>query len=175
MRPGAARGRTCAPVVDPFGGVHPCWMLCGDREALCLPSTSPASGSLPRVESLEPRASTSLENRPLGPVAPRRTFVRARAFPRRAPPASLDAPHTRRFTVPLRCRCSRSHEIPPGRESARRQSTARRRAEQRASHAGPYGTRSAADHHSPGSRARPRIRLHDRPPPCTEPWQARSA
>lgn len=79
---------------------NPCWMLCGDRDALAYLDLS-ASGR-PHVEPLD-RGIHILENRPLGP-SPKTDFVRALLG---QPPCDLDA-LTRRLESLLA-----SHEIPP--------------------------------------------------------------
>jgi uncharacterized protein with NRDE domain len=133
---------------------NPCWMLCGDRDALAYIDLS-APGR-PRVEPLEPGIHV-LENRPIGP-SPKTDFVRAFLGTR---PCELDA-LTRRLESLLA-----SHEIPP----AARSRGDNRPLETSAAcvHAGPYGTRSAqivivSDHGAP------RIRF-TAGPSCTSPWQ----
>jgi uncharacterized protein with NRDE domain len=134
---------------------NPCWMLCGDRDALAYLDLS-APGR-PRVEALDPGIHI-LENRPLGP-SPKTDFVRALLG---QPPGDLDA-LTRRLQWMLA-----SHEIPP---------TAGTPADGRPPeaaaacvHAGLYGTRSAQIVIVP-DRGAPRIRF-TAGPSCENPWQA---
>jgi uncharacterized protein with NRDE domain len=132
---------------------NPCWMLCGDRDALAYVDLS-APGR-PRVEPLEPGIHV-LENCPLG-RSPKAEYVRAFLG---APPRELDA-LTRRLELLLA-----SHEIPP----AARTVGDDRPLELSAAcvHAGSYGTRSAqvvivTD------RGTPRIRFTTGPS-CTSVW-----
>jgi uncharacterized protein with NRDE domain len=133
---------------------NPCWMLCGDRDALAYIDLSMPGP--PRVEALEP-GMYALENRPLGP-SPKADLVRTRLGEL---PGELDA-LVRRLEWLLA-----SHEIPP----AAGPDGVDCRLETGAAcvHAGPYGTRSAqivivAD------RGAPRIRF-TAGPSCTAPWQ----
>jgi uncharacterized protein with NRDE domain len=134
---------------------NPCWILCGDRDALVYLDLS--TSGRPHVELLDPGIHI-LENRPLGP-SPKTDFVRALLG---KPPCDLDA-LTRRLESLLA-----SHEIPPA---------ARMRGDGRPSeasaacvHAGPYGTRSAQIVIVP-DRGAPRIRFTTGPS-CENPWQA---
>ncbi|MGE4054151.1 MAG: NRDE family protein [Vicinamibacterales bacterium] len=133
---------------------NPCWILCGDREALAYIDLSTAGR--PRVESLAPGIHV-LENHPLGP-SPKSDFVRAFLG---NPPGELDA-LTHRLESLLA-----SHEI-PHRAGAR---GAARPLETGAAcvHAGPYGTRSAQIV-VVSDRGAPRIRF-TAGPSCTNPWQ----
>jgi uncharacterized protein with NRDE domain len=134
---------------------NPCWMLCGDRDALAYLDLS--TSGRPHVEPLEPGIHI-LENRPLGP-SPKTDFVRALLG---QPPCELDA-LTRRLESLLA-----SHEIP----SAARTRGDGRQPETGAAcvHAGPYGTRSAQIVIVP-DRGAPRIRFTTGPS-CENPWQA---
>jgi uncharacterized protein with NRDE domain len=133
---------------------NPCWMFCGDRDALLYLDLSAAGP--PRVESLEPGIHI-LENRPLGP-SPKTDFVRALLGD---PPFDVEALNRRLESLLA------SHEIPP----AARTSRDARRLETAAVcvHAGPYGTRSAQIVIVP-DRGAPRIRF-TAGPSCTHPWQ----
>ena len=134
---------------------NPCWMLCGDRDALAYLDLS--TSGRPHVEPLEPGIHI-LENRPLGP-SPKTDFVRALLG---QPPCELDA-LTRRLESLLA-----SHEIPP---AARTRGDGRPPETGAACvHAGPYGTRSAQIVIVP-DRGAPRIRFTTGPS-CENPWQA---
>jgi len=134
---------------------NPCWILCGDRDALAYLDLS-ASGR-PRLESLEPGIHV-LENRPLGP-SPKSDFVRGLL---RSLPSDLDA-LTQRLESLLA-----SHEIPPRVDTS--EGDVRSLATSAACvHAGAYGTRSAQIVIVPESGA-PRIRFTDGPS-CTNPWR----
>jgi uncharacterized protein with NRDE domain len=133
---------------------NPCWMLCGDRDALAYIDVS-APGR-PRVEPLEPGIHI-LENRPLGP-SPKVDFVRAFLG---TPPEGLDALTSRLESLLA------LHEIPPA---------ARTRGDDRpletgaaCVHAGAYGTRSSQIVVVPEHGA-PRIRFTDGPS-CRSRWQ----
>jgi uncharacterized protein with NRDE domain len=133
---------------------NPCWMLCGDRDALVYLDLS--TSGRPDVERLEPGIHI-LENRPLGP-SPKTDFVRALLG---QPPCELDA-LTRRLKSLLA-----SHEIPPAavtRGDGRLPETAAA-----CVHAGPYGTRSAQIVIVP-DRGAPHISFTTGPS-CENPWQ----
>ena len=133
---------------------NPCWMLCGDRDALVYLDLSTAGR--PHLQALDPGIHV-LENHPLAPS--RKTeFVRALLG---QPPHELDA-LTRRLEALLA-----SHEIPP---SGRAAGDARPpEAGAACVHAGPYGTRSAQIVIVP-ERGAPRIRFTVGPS-CRNPWQ----
>jgi uncharacterized protein with NRDE domain len=134
---------------------NPCWMLCGDRDALVYLDLS--TSGRPHVEQLEPGIYI-LENRPLGP-SPKTDFVRALLG---QPPCEHDA-LTRRLESLLA-----SHEIPPAalaRADGRPPQTGAA-----CVHAGPYGTRSAQIVIVP-DRGAPYIRFTTGPS-CENPWQA---
>ena len=88
---------------------NPCWMLCGDRDALAYLDLS--TSGRPHVEALEPGIHI-LENRPLGP-SPKTDFVRALLG---QPPGELDA-LTRRLESLLA-----SHNPSRGSDARRRSS-----------------------------------------------------
>jgi uncharacterized protein with NRDE domain len=133
---------------------NPCWMLCGDREAVAYIDLS-APGR-PRVEPLDPGIHV-LENRPLG-SSPKTDFVRAFLGTLPSELATL----TRRLESLLA-----SHEIPP----AARIPGDGRPIETAAAcvHAGMYGTRSAQIV-IVSNRGAPQIRFTTGPS-CTSPWQ----
>lgn len=133
---------------------NPCWILCGDRDALACIDLS-ASGR-PRVELLEPGIHI-LENRPLGPSA-KADFVRALLG---KPPCELDV-LIRRLESLLA-----SHEIPPAAGITGDAGPVETAAA--CVHAGFYGTRSAQIV-TVSDRGAPRIRF-TAGPSCTSPWQ----
>jgi uncharacterized protein with NRDE domain len=133
---------------------NPCWLLCGDRDALVYLDLS-APGR-PQVEPLEPGIHI-LENRPLG-RSPKTDFVRTLLG---QPPCDLDA-LTRRLESLLA-----SHDIAP---DARAGGDSRPPATGAICvHAGRYGTRSAQIVIVP-DRGAPRIRF-TAGPSCEYPWQ----
>jgi hypothetical protein len=132
---------------------NPCWMLCGDRDALAYLDLS-TSGP-PRVELLDPGIHV-LENRPLG-QSHKTDFVRALLG---TPPSDIDTLIRGLESVLA------SHEIPPG---ARTRGDGRPPETSAACvHAGSYGTRSAQIVVVP-DRGAPRIRFTTGPS-CINPW-----
>jgi hypothetical protein len=132
---------------------NPCWILCGDRDALVYLDLS--TPGRPRVEPLDPGIHI-LENRPLGP-SPKTDFVRAQLG---EPPSDVDA-LTRRLESLLA-----SHEIPPAARTS--EDRGPRGTGAACVHAGSYGTRSAQIVIVP-DRGAPRIRF-TRGPSCENPW-----
>ena len=133
---------------------NPCWILCGDRDALVyLDLSSPGP---PALEPLEPGIHI-LENRPLG-SSPKTDLVRALLG---RPPSDLDA-LTRRLEALLA-----SHQIPPAagtRADARPLETGAA-----CVHADRYGTRSA-EIIIVSDAGPPRIRF-TAGPSCLSPWR----
>jgi uncharacterized protein with NRDE domain len=132
---------------------NPCWILCGDRDALVYLDLS--TPGRPRVEPLDPGIHI-LENRPLGP-SPKTDFVRAQLG---EPPSDVDA-LTRRLESLLA-----SHEIPPAARTS--EDRGPRGTGAACVHAGSYGTRSAQIVIVP-DRGAPRIRFTSGPS-CENPW-----